>query len=85
MDGMVVAFFVPTLVFIVFVLPVWLFMHYRTKQHAQSSLSEVEREEITQLANSSQRMLDRIDTLEAILDEESPNWRERNNDRFGQA
>jgi len=85
MDGMVVAYFVPTLVFIVFVLPVWLFMHYRTKQHALSSLSETEREEIQQLANNSQRMLDRIDTLEAILDEESPNWRKRNSDRFTSA
>ena len=78
MNGMVVAFFVPTLVFIVFVLPIWLFMHYRTKQQLQSTLSETEREEIQQLANSSQRMLARIDTLEAILDEESPNWRKRN-------
>ena len=85
MNGMVVAFFVPTLVFIVFVLPIWLFMHYRTKQQLQSTLSETEREEIQQLANSSQRMLARIDTLEAILDEESPNWRKRNSDRFTSA
>lgn len=85
MDGMVVAFFVPTVVFIVFVLPVWLFMHYRTKQHAQSSLSEAEREEIAELANSSQRMIDRIEILEAILDEEAPDWRERNTERFTSA
>ena len=38
MDGNVVVFFVPTVVFIVVVLPLWLIMHYRTKQRAESAL-----------------------------------------------
>ena len=77
MDGMVVAFFVPTVVFIVFVLPIWLYMHYRTKQQAQGALSESEREDLRLLAVNAERMLERIDTLEAILDAESPGWRKR--------
>ena len=81
MDGNVVAFFVPTVVFIVFVLPIWLFMHYRTKQRALNALSENEREDLKVLAANAERMLERIDTLEAILDEESPGWRKRMGER----
>lgn len=77
MDGNVVAFFVPTVVFIIVVLPLWLFMHYRTKQRAESALSQAERDDLQTLMVSADRMLNRIDTLEAILDEESPGWRKR--------
>lgn len=77
MDGNVVAFFVPTVVFIIVVLPFWLFMHYRTKQRAETALSQVERDDLQNLMVSAQRMVSRIDTLEAILDEESPGWRKR--------
>ena len=80
MDGNVVAFFVPTVIFILFVMPVWVYMHYRTKQQAQSALSVNEREDLERLAFNAQRMLDRIDTLEAILDAESPGWRKRMDD-----
>jgi len=77
MDGNVVAFFVPTVVFIIVVLPLWLFMHYRTKQRAESALSQAERDDLQTLMLSADRMVRRIDTLEAILDEESPGWRQR--------
>lgn len=77
MDGNVVAFFVPTVVFIIVVLPFWLFMHYRTKQRAETALTVAEREDLQALMSNAQRMVRRIDTLEAILDEESPGWRKR--------
>lgn len=77
MDGIVVAFFVPTVVFIIVVLPFWLFMHYRTKQRAESALSQTERDDLHLLLGNAERMIERIDTLEAILDEESPGWRKR--------
>lgn len=77
MDGNVVAFFVPTVVFIIVVLPFWLFMHYRTKQRAVSALSQTERDDLNLLVGNAERMIERIDTLEAILDAESPGWRKR--------
>lgn len=77
MDGMVVAFFVPTVIFLTFVAPVWIFMHYRSKQRAQGSLSETEREEMVQLQDKAERMVQRIETLESILDSETPGWRKR--------
>ncbi len=78
MDGIVVAFFVPTVIFMVIVAPAWIWMHYRSKQHAQGALTENERIELDTLALQAERMLERIDTLEAILDAETPDWRKRN-------
>ena len=77
MDGTVVAFFVPTVLFLCIVAPTWIFMHYRSKQKAQGSLSEQEIMELETLANHAERMGDRIETLEAILDSETPEWRNR--------
>lgn len=77
MDGIVVAFFVPTVIFLTIVAPVWIFMHYRSKQRAQGSLSEDERLELESLAAQAERMAHRIETLEAILEAETPGWRER--------
>lgn len=75
MDGIVVAFFVPTVIFLVVVAPVWIWMHYRSKQRAQGALSETERQELETLALQAERMLDRVETLEAILDAQTPDWR----------
>jgi phage shock protein B len=77
MDGIVVAFFVPTIIFLCFVAPVWIFMHYRSRQKSQSALSEAERLELETLAAQAERMIQRIETLEAILDHETPGWRSR--------
>jgi len=77
MDDVVVAFFVPTIVFLVFVAPLWIFMHYRSKQRAQTELSADERQLLEQLGMRAERMAERIETLEAILDSETPGWRSR--------
>lgn len=79
MDGMVVAFFVPTVIFMVVVAPAWIWMHYRSKQSAQGALSEAERQELETLTMQAERMLERVDTLEAILDAETPEWRKKQN------
>lgn len=77
MDALTVAFFVPVVIFMTIVAPVWIYMHYRSKQRAQGALSDDERLELETLAAAAQRMMDRIDTLEAILDSETPGWRKR--------
>jgi phage shock protein B len=77
MDGIVVAFFVPAVIFMVFVAPAWIFLHYRSKGHAQGALSEAEQADLETLALQAERMLERIDTLEAILDAETPDWRKQ--------
>ncbi|MDA1075352.1 MAG: envelope stress response membrane protein PspB [Proteobacteria bacterium] len=77
MDGIVVAFFVPTVLFLCVVAPTWIFMHYRSKQKVQGALSQEERAELELLVAQAERMGERLETLEAILDSETPGWRGR--------
>ena len=77
MSDVVIAFFVPTIVFLVIVAPLWILMHYRSKQRARSELSAEERQLLELLAVRAERMGERIETLESILDDETPGWRGR--------
>ena len=76
MDAYVFAF-VPTLLFVVIVAPLWILMHYRSKRRSQGALSEDETAELERLAEIAERMGERVETLEAILDAETPDWRKR--------
>ncbi len=76
MDAYVFAF-VPTLLFTVVVAPLWILMHYRSKRRLQGTLSEDERAELERLTEIAERMGERVETLEAILDAETPDWRRR--------
>ena len=82
MDGITVALFVPIVLFLTIVAPIWIYMHYRSKQKAQGALSDQEHEELEALQGQARRMLDRIETLEAILDNETPGWRGRNSEQI---
>jgi phage shock protein B len=77
MSDVVIAFFVPTIVFLVIVAPLWILMHYRSKQRARSELSAEERQLLELLTVRAERMGERIETLESILDSETPGWRAR--------
>jgi phage shock protein B len=54
-----------------------LVLHYRSKKQVKQGLSEEEFATLQQLAEKAELMADRIQTLESILDEEAPKWRER--------
>ena len=75
MEGIVIAFMVPTILFVLVVLPIWVTMHYRGKEKRINLLSESEREELLLLTQQTERMQERIESLEAILDEQTPDWR----------
>ena len=66
---------IPLTLFVLFVLPVWLWLHYSNRSGAELSQSEQQR--LTQLTDEAKRMRERIQALEAILDAEHPNWREQ--------
>ena len=68
---------VPAVLFMVVVAPIWLVMHYRSKRRGQAALSGEERAELERLTDLADRMGERIETLEAILDAETPDWRRR--------
>ena len=66
---------VPSIVFMVIVAPLWVWLHYRSKRRAQVALTESERDNLEALLLKSEAMMERIDTLESILDTQTPEWR----------
>ena len=70
-------FFVPVVVFLVVVAPVWLVLHYRSKNRAQAGLSDDDRGTVESLSDRARHMGERIEALEAILDAQVVGWRER--------
>ena len=77
MDGIVVAFFVPVVVFLVVVAPIWIVFHYKSKQKMVDGLTTKERTELDEMVDVANKMAARIEILESILDVESPGWREK--------
>lgn len=68
---------VPLILFMIFVAPLWLWLHYRSKRQVAQGLSKDDLQQLHQLLGQADHMRQRIDNLESILDAEQPNWRER--------
>lgn len=77
MTGVEVFFFVPLVIFLGILAPLWVVLHYRTKARAASGLTSRERAELNDMIEVANKMAARIETLEAILDVESPGWRDK--------
>lgn len=69
--------FVPTILFVVIVAPLWLTMHYRSLNRSSRSLSQEDRESIEHMLETVDRLTERIGTLESILDADHPDWRQQ--------
>lgn len=67
----------PLIVFMVVVAPIWIVMHYRSKSTKQGGISEADHGRLQELTKIADSMMARIETLESILDKESPDWREK--------
>ena len=67
----------PVIIFMIIVAPIWLILHYRSKRQVSQGLSEEEYIQLSDLSEMADRMADRIKTLEAILDAETPDWRSK--------
>ncbi|ANR77276.1 phage shock protein B [Kosakonia sacchari] len=67
---------IPLTLFILFVLPVWLWLHYNNRT-SRGELNQNEQQRLLQLYEEATRMRERIQALEDILDAEHPNWRDR--------
>lgn len=65
----------PIIIFMVIVAPIWLVLHYRSKRQVSQGLTEEEFSQLNDLIVKADKMAARIETLEAILDAESPEWR----------
>lgn len=74
---------VPVIVFVAVVGPLWLRLHYKTQwkliesgQVGEGQVA-VNRDELSQLRRTAERLDTRIEALESLLDAEVPEWRNR--------
>ncbi|ORT50056.1 phage-shock protein [Vibrio sp. qd031] len=67
----------PLVIFLIFVAPLWLVLHYRSIKRTNKGLSQEDRDRLEALSERAGAMSDRVRTLEKILDDESPGWREK--------
>jgi len=67
----------PVIIFMLVVAPIWLVLHYRSKRQVSQGLSEEEYVQLSELSELADKMAERIQTLEAILDAETPDWRDK--------
>lgn len=65
----------PFILFMIFVAPIWVILHYRAKSKMTEGLKEIDTDRVRQLAQQAEDMQDRIAILERLLDAENPNWR----------
>ena len=57
--------------------PLWIVFHYVTKMKTAKGLSAEDEKMLSEIWESTNRMEERIQTLERILDIETPSWRGR--------
>jgi phage shock protein B len=69
--------FVPTILFLVIVAPMWITMHYRSVSRSSRSLKLEDKESIEHMLETVDKLTDRIETLESILDADHPQWRQQ--------
>lgn len=67
---------IPLTIFVLFVAPIWLWLHYSNKRNGGSELSAGDMQRLQQLTQDARRMRERVEALEAILDAEHPSWRQ---------
>ena len=63
------------LLFITLCLPLWIILHYMTKWKMSKGLSPEDEKMLSEVWESTNRMEERIQTLERILDIDTPSWR----------
>ena len=69
--------FVPTILFMVIVLPIWISMHYSSLKRSSRGLNKEDREAVDHMMETVDKLADRIHTLETLLDSDYPDWRQQ--------
>ena len=70
--------FVPIVLFLVKVAPLWLILHYWSRNKEKKGLSEEDQDVIEEVAQTIEKLSGRINNLEAILDDKHKGWRNHN-------
>jgi phage shock protein B len=66
------------IIFVLFVLPLWLFLHYRSKARKLAPVLPapvVSNSDLHELARLAERVENRLDALETLMDADQPGWR----------
>ena len=61
--------------FLVIVAPIWLILHYATRNSASKRLTSKDEALLEDLHANARKMEERIHNLERILDADAPEWR----------
>jgi phage shock protein B len=69
--------FVPAVLFMVIVAPLWLIFHYVTLWKTQRNAGRADEGAMKTMWDSARRLEDRVAALEKLLDVEAPGWRSR--------
>ena len=67
--------FVPVIILLAVVAPVWILAHYVTKWRAAKTITGEDEKLLQELWESAERMEGRIGTLERILKSDDPDWK----------
>ncbi len=66
---------VPLILFLAFVAPIWIIAHYVTRWRTAKTLSSEDQKLLAELWKSADRMEGRLNNVERILDVEAADWR----------
>ncbi len=70
MEDILMLVIAPLIVFMVFVAPLWVIMHYVTKSKKMKQRTPEDRENMERLWRLAEKMEQRLDSLESILETE---------------
>ncbi len=73
--------FVPTILFLLIVAPMWITMHYRSIRQSSRSLNTEDKALIEHMLETVDKLTQRIGALEEILDADHPQWRQQSDRR----
>ena len=69
--------FVPAVLFMVIVAPLWLIFHYVTLWKTQRNAGRADLGGLNAMSDTARRLEDRVAALEKLLDAEAPGWRSK--------
>ncbi|HEV7690252.1 MAG TPA: envelope stress response membrane protein PspB [Hyphomonadaceae bacterium] len=69
--------FVPAVLFMVIVAPLWLIFHYVTVWKTQRNAGRADPSAMNGMWDTARRLEDRVAALEKLLDAEAPGWRSK--------
>ncbi|HVT52099.1 MAG TPA: envelope stress response membrane protein PspB [Dongiaceae bacterium] len=69
--------FVPAILFMAIVAPLWLIFHYVTLWRTQKHAGRVDQTTLNDMWGTAHKLETRVNALEKLLDAEVPGWRSR--------